>query len=336
MNILFVTQYYFPHVGGVEKQVAGLSKAFISKGHRVTVLTEKYDPSLLNKEVSGGVNIIRIRFPHVKYVGLFYIWAWFIFHINLTKKFDVIHFHGSYIWYWPVHIICFNRPVFVTFHGAEWLFPIPFKNKIIKRIDAHFATKNISISGYLQKWYGFHADEISWTALETPKYSYKKDLKKILYVGRLDKNTGLTKILSALRKLKGYKIDFCGDGPLRKECEKIGLVHGFVDPNKYFKDSFICVSPGITSILEALSYKCLVVTTYDNSLQKDYVLTNPYSKWIVVERNPRNMAKQIRKFSKNPVLVKKRIEEAYTWVKTQNWDNEVNKYLKLWNKQRSF
>lgn len=331
MKILFIAKYFLPHVGGVEKQVFGLAKKLVSRGHKVTVLTQKYDLNISNREELNGINIARVNFSKTKYLGLIYVWFWFLAHIDFLKKFDVVHFHGNFVWYWPTSFILW-KPVYTTFHGWEGVYPIPLKNKLIKQIDAALATKNIAISGYLEKWYGFKADEISWTALDTPKRGYKKDYKKIVYVGRLDEDTGLRRILCALRDLKGYKIDFCGDGSLRKECEKIGKVHGFTDPNKFFKKAFICVSPGITSILEALSYKCLVVTAYDNPLKKDYILTNPYSKWLVVERSPRKMAAQIVKYSKHPRLAKERIEAAYKWVKTQNWDNEVNRYLRLWGK----
>ena len=329
MKILFVTKIFLPHIGGVEKQVAGLSKKLISKGHPVTVLTENYDGTLKEKEIIDGIKVIRVRFPHIKYLGLIYTWFWFIFHTGFLSKFDIIHFHGSFIWYWIARFFHFNKPVYVTFHGAEWRYPIPFKNRLIRQIDAAISTKNIAISGYLQKWYTFKADDISYTSLEVPRIGeYKKDYKKILYVGRLEENTGLRKILSALKKLNGFMIDFCGDGPLRKDCEEIGEVHGFTNPDKYFRDAFICVSPGITSILEALSYKCLVITTYPNLLIKDYLLTNPFSTCIIVERSPEKMARAIQKYSKHPELAREKVEGAYEWVKTQNWENEDEKILK--------
>lgn len=208
------------------------------------------------------------------------------------------------------------------------------KNKLIRKIDATLAWKNIAISGYLQKYYGFETDEISYTAVDLPKArSFKKDRKRLLYVGRLDRDTGLTLILKALCQLKGFKIDFCGDGPLKNECANHGEVHGFIDPRPFYEKAFICLSPGITSILEAFTFKCLIVTTYNNPLKKDYLLTNPFSKWIVVEYSSRRLARLIKYYSSYPEVAKERIEKAYEWVKTQNWDNEVKRYLKLWKQQ---
>lgn len=127
MKILFVTKYYLPRVGGVEKQVSGLSEQLIKKGHSVTVLTTKFDASLKEKEKIDGVNVLRGNFPRIKYFGLIYIWFWFIFHISLIDKFDIVHFHGDFIWYWPLRILLPKKPVYVTFHGWEGIYPVPLK-----------------------------------------------------------------------------------------------------------------------------------------------------------------------------------------------------------------
>lgn len=191
--------------------------------------------------------------------------------------------------------------------------------------------KNITISDYVEKHYGIKADEIMYTAINIPnKRNFKKDYKRILYVGRLDEDTGLRKILKSLSGLKGYKIDFCGDGPLAEECNKYGKVHGFVDPRPFFEKAFICMSPGHTSILEAFSYKCYVITTYNNIVKKDYLLMTPFAKWMSVCKAPEEMTKKIKLYSNTPSLVKKKIEAAYKWVLTQNWEHYTDVYLKLW------
>jgi glycosyltransferase involved in cell wall biosynthesis len=331
MKILFVSKYYLPRVGGVEKQVAQLSERIVKKGNSATVLTTLYDKSLRRKQKINGVYILRVNFPRIKYFGLIYIWVWFVFHTNLINKFDVVHFHGDFIWYWPLRFLLPAKPVYVTFHGWEGIYPVPLKNKLIRKIDALLAWKNIAISGYLEKWYGFKADDVSYTAVELPKTTiFKKDKKRLLYVGRLDKDTGLPLILKTLKLLMGFKVDFCGDGELRAECAKFGEVHGFTDPSPFYEKAYICLSPGVTSILEAFTYKCLVATTYNNPLKKDYLLTNPFSKWIIVDKSPEKLAKLVKYYSAYPEAANKSVEKCYEWVKTQNWDNEVSRCLKLY------
>jgi glycosyltransferase involved in cell wall biosynthesis len=331
MKILFLTRLYWPHVGGVEKQVAELSKRLLKRGHSVTILTERYNNNLKPKEKVEGVNVIRLKYPKIRFFGLIYIWLWIFIHIRLIAQSDIVHTHGVFVWYWPFCFFLLKKPAYTTFHGWEGIYPIPWKNKMIRKIDVLLARKNITISDYVEKYYGIKADEISYTAVDVPKNKVlKKDKKRLVYIGRLDEDTGLPLILKALSHLRGLSVDFCGDGPLRKACEKYGKVHGFTDPDPYLTRSFICLSPGVTSILEALAYRCLIITTYNNPLKKDYLLMTPFSKWIIVEVSPTRMADKIKYFVKNPEKAKSKIDKAHKWVQTQNWENETDKYLRLW------
>ena len=42
MQILQVTPYFYPHFGGVESHVLGLSENLIKLGHEVEVVTSRY------------------------------------------------------------------------------------------------------------------------------------------------------------------------------------------------------------------------------------------------------------------------------------------------------
>lgn len=118
---------------------------------------------------------------------------------------------------------------------------------------------------------------------------------KIVFVGRLEKDTGLSEFLKWLGKHKDYKVDFCGDGTLRKECKKYGEVHGFTDPKLFLKKAKICVPGGYLSYIEAKSYGCKIIVFPNNPLKKDY--------W--------NEIQKIRKFP--------------------SWDQIADEYLSLYN-----
>lgn len=331
MKIVFLSRYFYPHIGGVEKQVWELSRRLIKKGHQITVVTTCHKQGLKPSETKDGIKIIRFRPLPEKYLGLLSIWVWMIKHRQLFKQADIVHAHSVLIWYWPLRLLLPKKPVNVTFHGWEGIYPIPWRNILIRKIDAFIARKNITISNYVVKHYGIKADKIMYTAVDLPKQTkFKKDLKNLVYVGRLDSDTGLEKILQALSHLKDFQVDFCGDGPLANECKKYGTVHGFVNPNPFLAKAFICLSPGITSILEAFSYKCLVVTTYNNPVKKDYLLMTPFANWIIVKNSPQLLAEAIKHYSQNPQKAQAKINHAYQWVKTQNWQSAVNLYLKLW------
>ena len=60
MKILTVLTYYRPHTSGLTIYAERLARAFVKRGHQVTVMTMQYDPSLPPEETMDGVKIIRV------------------------------------------------------------------------------------------------------------------------------------------------------------------------------------------------------------------------------------------------------------------------------------
>ncbi|MGB7873443.1 MAG: glycosyltransferase family 4 protein [Anaerolineales bacterium] len=60
MKILTVLTYYRPHTSGLTIYAERLARAFVNRGHEVTVMTTHYDSSLLREEMMDGVRVIRV------------------------------------------------------------------------------------------------------------------------------------------------------------------------------------------------------------------------------------------------------------------------------------
>ncbi len=60
MRILIVLTYYRPHTSGLTIYAERLAKAFVRRGHRVTVMTSQFDSDLPREESVEGVDIVRI------------------------------------------------------------------------------------------------------------------------------------------------------------------------------------------------------------------------------------------------------------------------------------
>jgi len=60
MKILTVLTYYRPHTSGLTIYAERLARAFVKRGHQVTVMTTQYEPSLPRDEVMDGVKVIRV------------------------------------------------------------------------------------------------------------------------------------------------------------------------------------------------------------------------------------------------------------------------------------
>lgn len=147
MNILFLTQHKWPHVGGVERHVYELSKRLKVKGSKVTT-------------ISGE----DIKYPHIKFLGLLYIWFWLFKNRRLIKKTDIVHCHDVFIWYLPFRFFYPNKKVFTTFHGWEGTWPIPLKNILMKRLANRLSSGTIAVGKYIEKYYGIKADKIIYGA----------------------------------------------------------------------------------------------------------------------------------------------------------------------------
>jgi glycosyltransferase involved in cell wall biosynthesis len=60
LKILTVLTYYRPHTSGLTIYAERLARAFVRRGHQVTVLTTQYDRNLPRQDRLDGVNIIRL------------------------------------------------------------------------------------------------------------------------------------------------------------------------------------------------------------------------------------------------------------------------------------
>lgn len=312
MRILFLTRFYWPHVGGVEKHVAGLSREMIKRGNDIAVLTERYDSNLKSKELKNNTKIIRFNYPHIKFIGLLYIWYWLFKNRSLIERSDIIHCHDVFVWYLPFRFLYPGKPVYTTFHGWEGVYPIPWKNVVLKRLSAWLSWGNICVGEYIEKYYGIKADNITYGAVKIPKRMAKKE-DKILFLGRLAKDTGLPKFLEFLKEGSGgirsrMSVDFCGDGPMASICSKYGIVHGFIDPSDLLSKAKICVPTGYLSALEAFANKCQVLVFFENPLKRDYWEMTPFYKFIE--------SKDTRR--------------AFEWTKKQSWEKLADLYISLW------
>ena len=57
MHILQVTPYFYPHFGGVESHVMGLSEGLINLGHEVEVVTSRYSRMPETEKIKGIISL---------------------------------------------------------------------------------------------------------------------------------------------------------------------------------------------------------------------------------------------------------------------------------------
>ncbi len=337
MKILFLSQLYLPHIGGVEKHVCEISSILKSKGNEITILTSKFDKKLKYYDDFNGIKVVRFDYPKTKFVGLFFVWFFIFKNRYLIEQNDIVHIHDVFIWYFPFRFLYRKKKVFTTFHGYE-SFPVKFRSKVIRRISEVLSNGSICIGDYLKKWYGHNPNFVSYGAVDLNEFTPVRVQKKYdgIFVGRLDLDTGIKNYISMIRILRKREIDFrmlvLGDGIYKNKAEKYSMTLGFVsNPQSYFKYSKFSFVSGYLSILESFACKKLVFSTYDNDLKRDSLFLSPFIDWIVVESDPKKIAEKVEYFSKNEDEARKRIDQAYKWVKNNSWLKLVDSYMELWS-----
>lgn len=345
MTILFFSRLFYPHIGGVEKHVLEISKILIKRGYKLTVIAEQHDPKLKLHDNIGDIEVYRISVGCDDWFKKFRIWVCLWNHRNIIEAADIVHCHDVFFWFLPFRFIYPFKKVYTTFHGYETKFPPLKKTVLIRKISEKLSSGNICVGDYLKKWYGTKPNYTTYGGVkisniirkptdQTSNINNKK--LKILFIGRLDKDTGILAYLTALKILRNKKIEFefeiCGDGPLRMDAESYGRVHGFVrDLNGYIKKADIVFASSYLSILEAMKAKKLIFSTFDNSLKEEYLKLSPFAKWIVIKNSPQETVRKIVYYLNHKKEIEKITTRAYKWVKGQTWERVLESYMALWD-----
>jgi len=258
MRVLFLTHFVWPHIGGVERHVERIADRLRRKGYKVKIISEK-----------------DIKYPNTKFLGLLYIWFWLFKNRKLIINADVIHVHDIFIWYFPFRFIYPKKKVFLTVHGGQDKWPIIFKDKILVKIAAKLSKGTICVGDFISKYFGIKADYVIYGGVDEIQKKIKKE-KLIIFLGRLEKETGVYEFIKKIKNRNDYKIEFIGDGSQRSICEKYGVVRGFCDPTPYLQKASICFAGGYLSALEALEYRCELWTDANTPVKFYYWKTFPY------------------------------------------------------------
>jgi glycosyltransferase involved in cell wall biosynthesis len=130
MKILHSLYYYRPHYSGLTVYTERLVRELGRRGHEVTVLTSRYDPSLDSHERIDGVHVRRIGVLATISKGpvmpslLYWVWRY-------GRDADVLHVHVPQLDAAPIALIgrLLGKPVILTYH-CDLRLPTTFLNRI--------------------------------------------------------------------------------------------------------------------------------------------------------------------------------------------------------------
>lgn len=352
VRIVMLAAFFHPHIGGVERHVRYLSEELSRQGHSITVLTKRYDPSLLREERLGPIRILRFpqsTIPHTQKLG---VWLWLLSRLHLLVRADVIHVHDHTAfnaWYLPFRFLLPWKPVFATFHGYEGLVPIPRRYLVGRKWVERLTRGNICVGHFLEKWYGTRSDVITYGAADPPGEVPEPEPRTIVFMGRLEPDTGIMDYLRAMplvvegagddEREGPLKLIVCGDGSLRREIrdfvesrpldvEMVGAVH---DPSRWIRRGRFIFASGFLTILEAMACRRLVFAVHDNPLKQDYLEMMPgAAEMMVVAGSPEELAGRLREILDRPDLEGAMIERACRFAREYTWERLAGTYLELY------
>jgi glycosyltransferase involved in cell wall biosynthesis len=134
MKILTVLTYYRPHTSGLTIYAERLARAFVKRGHEVTVMTTQFDPSLPREETMDGVKVIRIPVAARVSKGVIApTFGWVA--TKLVARHDVVQLHLPQFDAPGVALRgrLFGKPAVLTYH-CDLLLPPGFFNRIVNTV----------------------------------------------------------------------------------------------------------------------------------------------------------------------------------------------------------
>lgn len=345
----------------------------------------------LPSHIYKGVKVFRFRYAPIAYesltqeegavfklkrnplllflVPLFFFFGFLALTRHLRKNhYDVIHVH----WPFPMGLFgilarCINKgKLILTFYGAEFTLArkIPLGRQILALI-IRAADKTTAISRHtarlVKNVYHVPVEVIPFTSGFVSKKSLnkaplqKKEVKTILYVGRMIERKGVRYLIltipKILKKLK-VKLEIVGEGLLLKELENLtaslklenivkflGKVNDEELSNLYRKCN-VFVLPAIEDrwgdteglgvvLLEAMSFKKPVIASRIGGITD--IIKDGESGLLVKQKDVKGLAEAIVKVLQNEKLASVLAENGFNYLKNNfSWSSIIRRNERLY------
>ncbi len=253
MRIALVTEYYYPHLGGVTEHVHNLMLQFRRQGHPTFIVTGNMP------RPSGDLEDAETDTPFVRRIGtsrIIYSAGSFarvttgrhlrhrLRELFQREGIDVVHVHGGLNptlgLVAPLAAADLDLPVVATFHSwfAQSALCRVFHGLLQRQLDRLAAAVAVSQPVIEAHSRYFHADwEIIPNGVDTA--FFRADMRSqastrsdgserapaLLFLGRLDPRNGLETVLAAMPRIlerhPGARLTVAGDGPLRSVYQRL-------------------------------------------------------------------------------------------------------------------
>jgi phosphatidylinositol alpha-mannosyltransferase len=285
MRVGLVTEFYYPHLGGITEHVHNLAHELTQLGHTALIITSRMSGAAPDPPHVRRVGTSRLIYSNGAFSRMTVGWQLRSQLAALFKaeKLDVVHVHGPLAptlgVLAPQAAIRVGIPVVGTFHSwfprsvGYRLFRAPLQ-RLLDRFDASIAVSEPVITSHARyfkaRWDLIpNGIDLELFQPEGRKPFTEERLLHLLFLGRLDPRNGLATVLEAMPRIQavhaGARLVVAGGGPLRgwyeRRAERPGI--RFLGPVYHRRpalyreaDLYVCpttrASFGIT-LLEAMA-----------------------------------------------------------------------------------
>lgn len=341
---------------GVDKHQLDLGIALKKKGIKVYIMTGGADSSpgaeiLLDKFEKEGIKVIKVPFPKeenyliqvIKYLICIPICL-----KEIRKVFpDIIHIHRTMTSYiGKISKFIYKIPFIITYHRARLPKIYPF----VCKADGAIAISNelyieiLNRYKYEEKQVIKIHNGISKKEFNLLGEKQENKIKKILYVGTLNKRKGIDILLEALWKVEEkYQLLLVGSGDEKWVKELINKFNlntkvellGYQNPKRFYSVADIFILPSREEgfplcVLEAMFMKCAIIRSNVEGAEEQI---NKENGFLFENENIEELREKIKILLKDNELLKRFKEKAFDYA-TKNFTSEImaEKTIKFYNK----
>lgn len=248
MNVLFIIRYFYPFIGGTEKQALALASHLVKRGVHVKVITSRFEKKWPKHEVMDEVEVIRLFSPRVKVLGaLFFLFCLAVYLIKCRKNFSIVHtFQIGYTSSLSILMSCLLRkPSVIKLPSSGWGGDVQRARKTIYGklflSIAKKATRIVALNTNMEeelKNETFDPSRLCSIMNGVDLMRYNKmgekgqlrknlglsDKQTIIYTGRLSVEKGIDCLISSFSKLRHEiccQLIIIANGPEKKNVNRL-------------------------------------------------------------------------------------------------------------------
>ncbi len=366
-KIGIVSEYFYPHLGGMTEHVYFLSRELAQLGFEVVIITG-YAGASLPVSLPPGVRLINLAKSMTVFangsIGKI------SYGLNLGKRvkkllaeenFDLIHYQNALDPILPLLFLKYSSAVNIsTFHTYYQHSPLmslfrSIAQKYIDKLDGRIAVSETCVKAmqqYIQGDFsvignGVDLDWFSKTEREMkPHSAHSKD---IFFLGRLDPRNGVGRLIQAfslvLKQIPEARLIIAGDGPRRTLYEKMAgaflhkkiVFKGAVTherPALFANSGVFCYPAEIASfgitILESMAAGVPVVA-HDNAGFRELIC--PEENGVLVDTfDPQSLANGLVRVLKNSDFAQKLKHAGFETAQKYSWPNIAQEVLSFYSR----